>query len=570
MMMTKVKPKKKKTSEVKGSGVSDNLINLYLGSTSEGIFVLNEKRSLIFANDRFLSIYGSDRLSTIGSVPSTVEGGWHDPGFYNRIWKYVGDYGFWEGETWDNRKSDHSLYVMNQKILRYSEEGEIFFLGIINDITAELKALKELQYHERIDPSTNITNRTFGEKNFKEFLEVKKDKIAVILLDINNFSSIPETFGHSQGDVVLKDVAFRIKESITSDNIFNFGQDRFVLYFSYIDVDDIEEKAFKIIDAFHEPFELDGNEFFLSVNLGISLYGSDGTDPDVLIKNADSAMQESRKEEFNTFSFYKSSMNDAVLEQFQLIGDLRKSIERQELNLLYQPQIDINCGKVVGAESLLRWDHSSKGKISPDVFIPLAEKKGVITPIGEWVLRNACTQFEEWRKSGLNDISLAINISGAQFHDKRLLPLIKNIFYDRVDTSLIELEITESSFVDDVDLAIKTMKSLKDMGFRLAIDDFGTGFSSLSYLKRFPIDKLKIDKSFVDNILDETGDSAIVKSIITLAENLELKVIAEGVENRGQRDYIQKLGCSLIQGYYYSKPLTGSQFIDFSKDITII
>lgn len=555
---------------MKGSGVSDSLINLYLNSTSEGVFILDKDRAITFTNDRFLSITGMDKNKVVGLTPTSVSNGWHDPGYYFRMWKSVIETDFWEGETWDKKASDDTLFVMNQKIIKYEDNNDTFYLGIITDITSKLQALKELQYHERIDPYTNITNRTFGVKNLKEYLNVKKENVAVILLDINNFSSIPETFGHTHGDKILKDVAHRIEESINSENIFSFGRDRFVLYFSYTDTEEIENMAFDIIDAFHEPFNIEDNEFFLSVNLGIALYKADGHEPEELIRNADSAMQESRKEEFNTFSFYESKMNESVLEQFQLIGDLRKSIERQELSLVYQPQIDLRTRKVIGGESLLRWDNKNMGVVSPKVFIPLAEKKGLITPIGEWVLRNACVQFLDWYKSGICDVKMAINISGTQFYDKRLLPLIKNIFYDRVDASLIELEITESAFVDDVDLAIKTMKGLKDMGFNLAIDDFGTGFSSLSYLKRFPIDKIKIDKSFVDNILEEPGDRAIVKGIITVAQNMGLETIAEGVESIQQKDYLNGLGCSLFQGYYYSKPLSGDSFVDFCKEATIM
>lgn len=550
---------------MKHIGVNENLVNLYLNSTSEGIFVLDKNKKLIFVNESYSEITGRSSHDQLGTIPSTIKEGWHDPGFYKRIWASVKSSGFWEGEIWDKRKDDGSLFVMNQKIIKYKINNATYFLGIITDITTRLKALQELQYHERIDQSTNITNRFFGEKKLKEFLEDKGDNVAVILLDINNFSSIPETFGHSQADYILKDVASRIKQSIDSDNIFSFGQDRFVLYFIYEDSLEIENRAFEIIDAFHEPFKIDDNEFFLSVNLGISLYKADGNEPEELIKNSDSAMHESRKEEFNTFAFYESQMNETVLEQFQLIGDLRRSIEKNELSLVYQPQIDVKKKKVTGSEALLRWINTERGAISPAKFIPLAERKGLITPIGEWVLRNACNQFVEWQGHGLDNLNLAINISGAQFHDKRLLPLIKNIFYNRVDTSLIELEITESAFVDDVDLAIKTMKNLKNMGFKLAIDDFGTGFSSLSYLKKFPIDKLKIDKSFVDHILDEPGDRAIIKSIITLAENLELKVIAEGVESKNQQDFLLGLGCSLVQGYYYSKPLPSTDFIEFCK-----
>lgn len=547
--------------------VDKKLIELYLNSTSEGVFVLDSSRAVTYCNNRYLEITGVIDTKIKGIIPSSVGNGWHDSRFYERLWEIVDENGSWEDEVWDSHIVDSSLYVMNQRIIRFKDGLRTKYLGIISDVTSRLQALQELHYLERIDQSTNIANRFFGEKKLKEFLKEKRGNVAVILLDVNNFSLIPETFGHRQGDSVLKDIASRLKECMLGEDLFSFGMDRFVLYFHYLDTEDIETKAFELIDAFYEPFNIKGNDFFLSVNLGISLFDTDGSGPEELIKNADSAMQESRKEEFNTFCFYESKMNESVVEQFQLLSDLRKSIERKELKMVYQPQIDSSKNKTVGAEALIRWNNKERGYVSPDRFIPIAEKKGLMTPIGEWVLRNTCNQFQVWKENGIEKTTMAINISGVQFNDKRLVPLIRNIFYDKVDTSLIELEITESAFVDDVELAIKTMFSLKDMGFKLAIDDFGTGFSSLNYLKKFPIDKLKIDKSFIDNVLKESGNAAIVKSIVTLAHNLNLNVIAEGVETIEQRDFIKEIGCPLIQGYYYSKPLMGDEFIEFHNDV---
>lgn len=548
---------------MKSNKVDKTAIDLYLNSTSEGVFLLDHSRRLINFNDRFLEITGLDSDNVLGEIPTSVQGGWHQPHFYEKFWNQVELNDHWEDEVWDYRGADGSLFVMNQKIVKYKKHNNTRYLGIITDVTTELKAMQELHYLERIDQSTNISNRYFGEKKLNEFLLERVDKVAVILLDVNNFSLIPETFGHSLGDSILKDIANRIKDCGYNENIFSFALDRFVIYFSYDEIDDIETKAFEIIDSFYEPFKISGNDFFLSVNLGISLFSADGLEPEELIRNADSAMQESRKEEFNTFCFYESKMNEAVLEQFQLLGDLRKSIERRELSMVFQPQIDSGINKTVGAEALIRWKSENRGYVSPELFIPIAEKKGLMNPIGEWVLRNSCNHFLDWKENNIKDTTMAINISGVQFNDKRLVPLIKNIFHDKVDTSLIELEITESAFVDDMEQAIKTMHKLKDLGFKLAIDDFGTGFSSLSYLKKFPINKLKIDKSFITNILSEPGDAAIVKSIVTLAKNLDINVIAEGVETVEQRDFMKDIGCPLIQGYFYSKPLQDKDFINY-------
>lgn len=546
--------------------IDKRIADLYLNSTKEGIFILNEDKVLTFSNPRYLEISGGSKLDNRGHIPTSVSGGWHESGFYERMWEFIGRDGTWEDEVWDNNKTTGSLFVMNQKIIKFSIGDSCSYLGIITDITTKLKTLRELEYLEKVDKRTNVANSFFGEKKLTSYLEEKKENVAIVLLDVNDFSVISETFGYIQSDLVIKDIAQRIEESLQNDHLFSFGQDRFVMYFTYADSEEIEDKAFNIIDSFYEPFNVNENEFFLSVNLGISLYKDDGTKTEELIRNAESAMQESRKEELNTFCFYESKMNDAVLEQFQLLSDLRKSMERKELSMVYQPQINSLTDKVVGSEALIRWNNKKRGQIPPSTFIPLAESKGLIVPIGEWVLRNSCDQFLQWQKKNINDTSMAINISGEQFKDKRLVAIIKNIFQNKVDTSLIELEITESAFVDDVDHGIKTMYKLKDMGFSLTIDDFGTGFSSLSYLKRFPIDKLKIDKSFVDNILTDSGDKAIVKTIISLTEHLNLKIIAEGVETIEQKNLINSLGCPLIQGYYYSKPLTGKDFIDFHNE----
>lgn len=539
-----------------------NLLELYLNSTYEGVFLLNRDKEIVYCNERYLEITG--QVWQPGLTPTSIEGGWHDRSFYSRMWQTVEDMGYWEDEVWDtNTRGD--LYVVQQKILTYRKGKEELFLCIIRDITTRLKALKEVQYLEQIDPSTSIANRYFGERRFTEFLKEREGSVAVLLLDVNNFAMILETFGHNKADIVLKEIANRIISAMSSENIFTLVQDRFIVYFSYDSTEEIEDRTFNIIDIFNEPFNIGGNDFFLSANVGISLYPVDGNSPDELIKNADSAMQVSRKEDFNTFAFYKSSMNATLLEQFQLLSHLRRAIELDELSLQFQPQVNSETGKVVGAEALIRWNNGKRGYISPAEFIPIAEKQGLMKPIGEWILRNTYSELERWDELGLNDITLSINISGTQFNDRRLVPLIKNIFHNEEFRSRVELEITESAFVDDIETAIQTLHELKSLGFRVAIDDFGTGFSSLSYLKRFPIDKLKIDKSFISQLLDGEEDTAIVRSIITMSRFLKLDVIAEGVETLNQSDYLKDLDCNLIQGYYYSRPLGSNDFINYYK-----
>lgn len=541
--------------------IDNRIVETYLNNSSEGVFILNSDQKTLYANNVCRDITGRNLLTE--EKPPVTGGGWHDPSFYDRLWIQVEKSGLWQGEVWDKRGDQ--LYAVNLKLIKINKEDQLCYLGILRDITQELKAQKDLIYLETVDPLTQITNRRAGERILDEHLQLKKtETTAVIFLDIDDFHIINETFGHVKGDEVLRDAASRLSE--TQWSLFHFGSDRFILYMDYEELEILEEEIFSIIDLFQEPFFLDNHELFLSVNIGVAVHPMDGKRAETLIHNAEFAMNESRNSGNNTYAFYEEEMNASVLERFSLMADLRRSLERRELELCYQPQVDALSNTLWGTESLLRWNSLSRGFVSPGLFIPEAEKSGLIIPIGEWILREAFRQYLSWQDEGLQ-ITLAINISAVQFNDKKLVSVIKNIFHGKVDTSFIELEITEGAVMDDIDNSVNVMKKLKNMGFRLVIDDFGTGYSSLSYLKKFPVDKLKIDQSFVRSLPLDRGDGAIVKTIISLAENLGLKVLAEGVENREQLEFLKKNGCSLIQGYYYSKPLSGEKIMDFSRGL---
>ncbi len=340
------------------------------------------------------------------------------------------------------------------------------------------------------------------------------------------------------------------------------GGDEFILTINDIARgEDAAKIARRIMEALNEPFKLEEQEVFVTGSIGISLFPHDGKDADTLLKNADSAMYHAKDAGRGTYQFYNASMNAAALQRLAMENSLRKALERQEFLLHFQPQIDVATGRIIGAEALVRWRHPDLGMVAPNDFIPLAEETGLIMPIGEWVLRAACAQGKAWRDEGLGEMIIAVNLSGRQFRQQPLVHTVDEIVKSTgFDPRCLELEITESILVQSVEDTITALKRLKDMGLRVSVDDFGTGYSSLTYLRRFPIDTLKIDQSFTRDIATDPGDAAITAAIIAMAEGLKMAVIAEGVETPEQRDCLRERGCRLMQGYLFSRPVPADQF----------
>ena len=347
-----------------------------------------------------------------------------------------------------------------------------------------------------------------------------------------------------------------------SDTIARFGGDEFAVILSPIyGPKNASRVAQALLDVLSKPIDLDGYKAIIGASIGISMYPSDGTTEEELVKNADTAMYRAKESGRNNYQFYTDEMQQAAKARLLMENDLRDAIERQELRLVYQPQVDAKTQSLAGAEVLVRWQSHDRGLVSPSEFIYLAEDTGLIVPIGEWVLRQACLQYRRWQKAGVAPPYLAINVSGRQFKMEGFSESVKQILEEtELESKYVELELTESFLMDDQEFAINTLKELKSMGFQLSIDDFGTGYSSLSYLKKFPIDRLKIDRSFVVEIEQNEEDRAIVRAIIDLAHTLQISVIAEGVEEQTQGDMLARMGCDIIQGYLYSKPIDGVAF----------
>ncbi len=381
--------------------------------------------------------------------------------------------------------------------------------------------------------------------------------VAVLFLDLDRFKNINDSLGHETGDALLREVATRLTSSVRSgDSVARLGGDEFTVVLANVaHVDDIARVVQKIMDQCRAPFHIAGQDLFVTPSIGITLYPLDDKSPEALFKNADTALYHAKESGRNTFQFFTAELNQRVQRQLTLEMALRQALERGEFLLHYQPQVDLGSGTVTGAEALIRWQRGTD-MISPLDFIPLAEETGLIVPIGEWVLRSACTQAKAWQEAGLPAIKVSVNLSARQFRQQDLVQTIRLLLQETgLAASWLTLEITESAIMHNAQAAQETLMELDAMGVGLAVDDFGTGYSSLGYLKRFPIDSLKIDKSFVQDITTEPDDAAIALAIIGLAHSLGIKVVAEGVETQAQLGFLQARGCDVMQGYYFSKPI---------------
>jgi diguanylate cyclase (GGDEF)-like protein len=438
------------------------------------------------------------------------------------------------------------------------------------------KANDQISHMAYYDSLTNLHNRISFKDRLRQTLTSNKecDKItALLFLDLDNFKRINDTFGHTVGDDLLKEVADRLQKCIRksdsiactimneSNNIIaRLGGDEFTIILSADRVQDAANAAQRILDTLSSPFELEGNKMFITASIGIAVYPLDGEEVETLLKNADAAMYHAKALDKNNYQFYKKWMNETALKYLTMENNLRNAVKNDNFTLHYQPKMDILTGRIVGMEALIRWEDPDVGTISPAEFIPLAEETGLIVPIGEWVIKTACSQNMSWQKAGLSPVRVSVNMSGRQFKQKTIVKTVSDILDDTgLDPRYLELEITESIVMENVDTAITILNELKKMGLRLSMDDFGTGYSSFSYLKRIPLDIIKIDRSFIKDIHLGHQDRAIITAIIVMAKSLGLEVIAEGVETERQLSFLAASNCREIQGYLLSRPLPTSE-----------
>lgn len=448
------------------------------------------------------------------------------------------------------------------------------YVCILNDITQRRDMEDQLLMQATYDSLTNLPNRVLlMDRVDQAILQAKKKNtmLAFLFLDLDRFKMTNDTLGHSMGDKLLQFIANRLLISTDDfDTVARLGGDEFVILLSNIeDMNQAETMAQELLHAIARPIQIEQHSLKITASLGISFYPRDGLDYESLLKSADLSMYHAKDNGRNTYRVYEPEMNRRVINHMQLDTALRDALKFNELFLVYQPLIDLKQSKIVGFEVLMRWNSKILGMVSPVDFIPMAEENGLILEMGEWVLREACLQIKNWQKQGLKNLSVAVNISGRQFRQTNLPDLVADVLKSTgLQAKYLELELTESLLIEDIDHVVETMYKLKDMGIKLVIDDFGTGYSSLSYLKQFPVDKLKIDRSFISEMASNQNDAAIAKAIINLGHSLNIEVLAEGIENDFQKDFIIAHGCDYAQGYYYKAPDTPDKIFEFVKNLS--
>ena len=446
-------------------------------------------------------------------------------------------------------------------------DGTIFgVLRIARDIIERKKSEDQIEYLAYHDSLTKLPNRLLAKDRVKQAIahaDRDNNKAALLFLYLDNFKTINNSLGHAIGDALLIAVGQRLRECVReTDTLSRQGGDEFLVMLTDVPTNDaVDSAAGNILRSLENPFGIDGNVLSTSLSIGIAVYPDDGGDFDTLLKKTDTAMYQAKEAGRNTFRFYTKQMNIDASEHLQMRTGLRRALENNEFVLHYQPQINPSTGKIIGAEVLIRWNNPELGMVPPGRFIPVAEDSGLIVPIGDWVLQEACRQASAWRQSGLPELIIAVNLSSVQFKRGGLQKsVIRALGESGLDPALLELELTESILIQDTEKVLGTVRQLKSLGVKLSIDDFGTGYSSLSYLKRIAVDKLKIDQSIIRNMLDEPSDAAIVRAIIQMARCLSLKTIAEGVENENMLEPLRMHQCDEVQGYHFARPMPADEF----------
>ena len=527
----------------------------------DAITITDANERIVMVNPAFSEITGFDASEVLDRNPSMLSSGRHDPAFYAAMWREIHAQGKWQGEIWNRRKSGE-VYPEWLTISRLSNSfGEVTnYMAMFSDISQRKADEERMQWMANFDVLTGLPNRALLQDRFTHDVSVAQrggSSLALMFMDLDHFKNVNDSLGHGIGDELLISVARRMRQQVREqDTVARLGGDEFVLLLPGTDADGAAHLAQKVLDAIAQPFQVGEHELMVTPSIGIAVYPQDGHDLASLAQHADVAMYRAKEDGRNAYRFFAPAMQLQSQRTLLLEGALRRALERDQLRLHYQPQLSLRTGRVIGVEALLRWNHPELGQVSPAEFIPVAEKSGLILPIGEWVLRTAVGQMVSWIHSGLEPIIMAVNISAVQFRQPNLPELVSHILAEAaLAPEYLELELTEGVATDDPKGAIAIMGELRTRGVRMSIDDFGTGYSSLSYLKRFPVYKLKIDQSFVRDIVLDPEDKAIVDAIIGMASSLGLQTIAEGVETLEQLDALRAKGCDEVQGYFFSRPL---------------
>ncbi|MDK9721697.1 MAG: PAS domain S-box protein [Rhodospirillales bacterium] len=535
--------------------------------------VITDAQGVIqYVNPRFCHISGYSAKEVIGQKPSILKSGRTPFAIYEALWASISSGKEWRGELL-NRKKDGTLFWQHAIISPIRDpKGEItHYISVKEDISIRKEYEERLVRQANYDALTGLPNRVLAMDRLKQAIAQGHRygrKVALMLLDLDDFKKVNDTLGHAAGDLLLKEASLRLVDCLREgDTVARLGGDEFVLLLPDLgDTTSAEVVAEKILSVCNQPFDVGGHEVYIAGSIGIALFPDDERDPMLLMRNADAAMYRAKREGKGIFRYFTPEMNAKALEHMRMEAQLRHAIEREELQVHYQPLVDSGTGRLVGAEALLRWTNPVLGEVSPENFIPLAEETGLILSIGAWVLRTACREAAKWQRPG-HEVFVAVNISGKQFQKRMLVEIVRQSLEDSgLPAACLELELTESVLLEHTQETLAIIQELELLGVGFAIDDFGTGFSSISYLRRFPFDTLKIDRSFIKDLGDNEGDAELVKSIIAMANSMRLKVVGEGVETHGQREFLRTSGCHIAQGWLYSRPIPGQMFLELIDD----
>lgn len=549
---------------------NDQLAASVLQHQLKGIMITDLKGRILLVNAAFSKITGYASDEVIGKIPTFLYSGRQGTAFYKTLWSALRRFGEWQGEIWNRRKSG-TVYPewLSVSGIRNSEGKVTHYVAIFSDITERKLSEERLVYLAHHNILTELPNQRLITERLEQAIkqaERKKKKLAFLSIDLDHFKQVNEAFGRPLGDELLITVADRLKTAVRDcDTISHFSGDTFaILLTESSEIEHTATIAQKILNLLSRPVTLNQHTIIISGSIGISLYPADGTDSKTLMGHADQAMARVKKQGRNGYQFYSEEIGVHSLERIELKMALRRALEQNEFELYYQPKLDLNTGEVTCLESLIRWRHPEKGIILPAAFIPMAEETNLIIPIGEWGLRAACEQARRWREKGLPPLRIGVNFSARQFQQENLLDRVLAVLEENeLEPAALELEITESIAMDQVDKGIKTMNELNKLGVRLAIDDFGIGYSSLGYLRQFPVHTLKVDQSFIKNLTTNKDDAAITAAIISMGHNLNLEVIAEGVETESELGFLKAHQCDGVQGYYLSRPLPAHLLEEF-------
>ena len=535
--------------------------------TSGNGMLISDKNNIIVAiNPAFSAITGYAPEEIVGKTPKILSSGRHDKAFYHALWQALETQGMWQGEIWDRRKNGEVYAEWLTINTVKNPRGEVtHYIAIFSDITERKAQAERVEYMATHDTLTGLPNRAlFSELLNKSLADARRanEHVAVLFLDLDRFKIVNDTLGHGVGDLLLDTVADRLRAATRAgDIVARQGGDEFIIALPRLATQqDAALIADKIGNALNHPCILAGHELHISTSIGIALFPEDGADATTLLKNADAALYRAKAMGRNNFQFFTADMNSNTAERLALENALRRALERQELSLHYQPQVDLPSGRIVGAEALLRWQHPEWGIVSPARFMPIAEESGLINAIGAWVLTEACREAQSW--SAPNDYSsVAVNLSAVQLRQLDLVNLVEAALTETgLAPARLELELTENTIMRDTAATRSAFEALHALGVKFAIDDFGTGYSSLTYLRQLPIDKLKIDRSFVADIPQSADASAIAATIVRMGASLGLQTIAEGVETQEQYDWLAHAGCHQAQGYLIAKPMPAEAF----------